>query len=142
MFLFIPFTFGAQNFGHPWKGHESERYYCPNCHNVSCEARKRREFITLCFVPVIPIHWSNEIKCTICNWSKGVNEESLAQMSRDQQQGGQHRPQPDGHPALKNLQAPGSTYPGGAGDGNYQYAAPPSYQPDEPWEAGKAAPKH
>ncbi|AOW01012.1 hypothetical protein B0I72DRAFT_140213 [Yarrowia lipolytica] len=136
MFLFIPFTFGSQNFGHPWKGHESERYYCPNCHNMSCEARKRREFITLCFVPIIPIHWSNEIKCTICNWSKGVNEESLKAMQQDQ---GMNRPQPDGHPALKNLQQPQSSYPGAGSSNNY--AAPPSYQPDEAWEAGKAAPK-
>ncbi|KAK9383080.1 uncharacterized protein V2V93DRAFT_364200 [Kockiozyma suomiensis] len=78
----IPFIFvcGGTNFNGPLKGYEDMRVYCPRCHNNSVMPTKKREFFTLCFVPIVPTNWGCTLQCTICPWNVPTSEKELDQM--------------------------------------------------------------
>ena len=50
-------------------------FYCPNCKNLSVQPIKRKEFITLFFIPVLPIYWGKQLKCPVCNWRQDFSKE-------------------------------------------------------------------
>ncbi|KAK9447781.1 uncharacterized protein V1518DRAFT_420407 [Limtongia smithiae] len=135
------FVCGGTNFNSQLEEFSNFRFYCPkwyvfhlvylengirliviNCtsHNNSVILIKKREFFTFCFVPVIPTDWGNEMHCTICNWSQGVNNEYLATL-RAQSAGGQPQqpqqayarqeaPKVAPPPPVQYAQAPAQTY--------------------------------
>ncbi|KAL6927144.1 hypothetical protein ACO0SA_003434 [Hanseniaspora valbyensis] len=54
-------------------------YYCPNCKNLTVEPIKRKEFITIFFIPVVPLYWGKQLHCTVCNWRQDFSNEQELQ---------------------------------------------------------------
>lgn len=83
MSLFVPLLFGLKDFDKDISSDELPRnLMCPHCHNNSVSPIKRREFFTVWFVPLIPIYWGKQLKCSICNWRQDIKkdeEEKLKQ---------------------------------------------------------------
>ncbi|AQZ18121.1 YBL029C-A [Zygosaccharomyces parabailii] len=82
MFLFIPIICGTHNWDRPYDSNPKHgSLYCPHCHNNSVSPIKRREFFTVWFVPLVPIHWGKQLRCNICNWRQDFsNDSQLNQM--------------------------------------------------------------
>ncbi|CCF59528.1 hypothetical protein KAFR_0H01180 [Kazachstania africana CBS 2517] len=87
MFMFIPIICGVKNWDSPYN--TDPRYtglYCPNCHNLSVEPVKRREFFQIWFIPIVPIYWGKQIRCSICNWRQDFKtDEELNKVVNEQQ---------------------------------------------------------
>ncbi|KAF8448192.1 hypothetical protein BGX38DRAFT_1093311 [Terfezia claveryi] len=75
--MFFFFVCGTQDFSSNLKGYENLRVVCPRCHNNAVIPRKRREFFTFCFIPLIPISWGEELRCTICGYHQDTNKDQL-----------------------------------------------------------------
>lgn len=43
-----------------------------HCHNAAVTAIKRRTFFTFCFIPLVPIKWGKELRCTICQYHQST----------------------------------------------------------------------
>ena len=80
---------GTQDFSSSLKGYENIRVVCPRCHNHNVIARKRRQFFTFCFIPIVPISWGEELRCTICGYNQETNQQQLDGMQQQQVQGQQ-----------------------------------------------------
>jgi len=74
------FTCGSQDFSAKLQGYETLRVVCPHCHNASVVPIKRRTFFTFCFIPIVPIAWGEELRCTICQYHQGTSKQQLAGM--------------------------------------------------------------
>lgn len=86
MFLFIPLVCGVQNFDSNYDNNpEHQGLYCPKCHNFSVVPIKRREFFAFNFIPLIPLHWGKQLRCSICNWRQDFKSESDLQKVVDEQ---------------------------------------------------------
>ncbi|KAI5843886.1 hypothetical protein DFP73DRAFT_478673 [Morchella snyderi] len=82
--MFFFFTCGTQDFSSSLKGYEHIRAKCPRCHNPSVVAIKKRDFFTFCFIPVVPIGWGEELRCSICPYRQATNKEQLMQMQHQE----------------------------------------------------------
>lgn len=51
-------------------------FYCPNCKNLTVAPIKRKEFITVFFIPVFPIYWGKQLHCAVCNWRQDFSTEA------------------------------------------------------------------
>ncbi|KAK9470393.1 uncharacterized protein V1510DRAFT_423150 [Dipodascopsis tothii] len=71
------FVCGATNYNGALKGYEDISLQCPRCHNQSVIAFKKREFFTLCFVPMIPTNYGPYLQCRICTFSQESSLEEL-----------------------------------------------------------------
>ncbi|CCE61456.1 hypothetical protein TPHA_0A03800 [Tetrapisispora phaffii CBS 4417] len=60
----------------PLQPSDYENLYCPNCHNYSARPIKRRQFFTVWFIPILPVYWGKQVKCTICNWRQDFKDEA------------------------------------------------------------------
>ncbi|KAF8462046.1 hypothetical protein BDZ91DRAFT_772742 [Kalaharituber pfeilii] len=78
--MFFFFVCGTQDFSSNLHGYENLRVVCSRCHNNAVVARKRRQFFTFCFIPIIPISWGEELRCTICNYHQDTNKDQLNSM--------------------------------------------------------------
>ncbi|KAF8243522.1 hypothetical protein K440DRAFT_589525 [Wilcoxina mikolae CBS 423.85] len=79
--MFFFFTCGSQDLSSGLSGYEQLRVVCPNCHNASVTPIKRRTFFTFCFIPIFPIAWGKELRCSICNYHQSTTTEQLNQMA-------------------------------------------------------------
>ncbi|KAA8910798.1 hypothetical protein FN846DRAFT_774804 [Sphaerosporella brunnea] len=70
--MFFFFTCGTQDFSGNINGYEHLKVICPNCHNAAVVPIKRRTFFTFCFIPLVPIHWGKELRCTICQYHQAT----------------------------------------------------------------------
>ncbi|CUS12050.1 unnamed protein product [Tuber aestivum] len=95
--MFFFFVCGTQDFSGALKGFEHIRVVCPRCHNSSVVAIKRRNFFTFCFIPIVPISWGEELRCSICQYHQSTNKGQLTSM---QSQGAPAAP-PQSHPQYK-----------------------------------------
>ncbi|EDO17023.1 hypothetical protein Kpol_1065p39 [Vanderwaltozyma polyspora DSM 70294] len=80
MFLFLPIVCGISHYDSnykPKKGNMDRKappitdfthIYCPKCRNYSAKPVKRRDFFSVFFVPILPVYFGKQIRCTICNW--------------------------------------------------------------------------
>lgn len=86
MCLFIPVVSGRMNFDEDFDNDPRHRgLYCPKCHNMSVTAIKRREFIAVYWVPLVPVRWGQQLKCTICKWKKNFKkDDDLDKIAEDQ----------------------------------------------------------
>ena len=79
MFLFI----GGAAPGNPKMWRMLKQEYCPHCHNYSnWILEKRRQNITLFFIPVISYRTDYLYYCPICHYSKGIDKETFEQKIR------------------------------------------------------------
>lgn len=47
---------------------------------------KRKEFISIWFIPVFPIYWGKQLRCPICNWRQDFkNTDQLDKVVNEQQ---------------------------------------------------------
>ncbi|CEP24611.1 unnamed protein product [Cyberlindnera jadinii] len=74
--MFMFFLFGTKNFTSHMDGYPNN-LQCPNCHNNSVEPVKEKEFISVWFVPIIPIYWGKQLKCRICSWTQDLKKGDL-----------------------------------------------------------------
>lgn len=65
-----------QDFDKPIEGYPAN-LICPNCHNPSVVPIKRKEFICIWFVPMIPVYWGKQLKCNICTWRQDIKTQDL-----------------------------------------------------------------
>ncbi|QLL32888.1 hypothetical protein HG536_0D04100 [Torulaspora globosa] len=83
-FFCIPIVCGVTQWD---KQYDPQVYsiYCPNCHNYSVGPVKRREFISIWFIPLFPIYWGNQLRCPICQWRQDFkSREQLDRVVREQ----------------------------------------------------------
>lgn len=77
MFLFIPIFCGKQNYDSTYDSNpQHNSLYCPKCHNNSVSPIKRKEFFALYFIPIIPLYWGKQLRCSICDWRQDFKNES------------------------------------------------------------------
>ena len=86
MFLFIPLICGMRNFDRNYDSNpEHQGLYCPKCHNFGVTPIKRREFFAFYFVPIVPVYWCKQLKCSICNWRQDFKtDEDLQRVVEEQ----------------------------------------------------------
>lgn len=85
MFLFIPIICGTKDFNSAYDNNPKHTgLYCPNCHNNSVTPIKRKEFFTFYFIPLVPVHWGKQLRCSICNWRQDFT--SAAELDKVVQQ--------------------------------------------------------
>jgi len=67
-------TFGTHNFQNQLQGYEGVTAQCHNCGNWSARCQTSWEWITICFLPVIPLslHKYSEVACPICNFKQDL----------------------------------------------------------------------
>ncbi|CAB4253099.1 similar to Saccharomyces cerevisiae YBL029C-A Protein of unknown function [Maudiozyma barnettii] len=71
MFLFIPLICGTREFNSAYDNKpEHVGLYCPHCHNNSVAAVKSKEFFTFYYIPLVPVHWGKQLRCSICSWKQ------------------------------------------------------------------------
>ncbi|KAI5812777.1 hypothetical protein BZA77DRAFT_323257 [Pyronema omphalodes] len=75
--MFFFFTCGSTDMSSGLKGYETLNVVCPHCHNAAVQPIKRRTFFTFCFIPVFPIAWGKELKCSICGYRQSTTTEQL-----------------------------------------------------------------
>ncbi|CAR29620.1 hypothetical protein ZYGR_0AD03030 [Zygosaccharomyces rouxii] len=82
MFLCIPIVCGTHDWNKPYDNNPKHAgLFCPHCHNNSVSPIKRREFFTVWFIPLIPLHWGKQLHCNICGWRQDFsNDAQLQQM--------------------------------------------------------------
>ncbi|AET41259.1 uncharacterized protein Ecym_7439 [Eremothecium cymbalariae DBVPG len=84
----LPLFFGKRDWDKPYRKDPEGRYghvYCPNCRNFSVGPVCRREFVTLCMVPLIPLYWGQQLRCGVCNWRQDFkNTEQLEKVLVEQ----------------------------------------------------------
>ncbi|CEP63821.1 uncharacterized protein LALA0_S09e03268g [Lachancea lanzarotensis] len=84
---FVPIVCGKKDWDKQYD--QSTQYsslYCPNCHNFNVHPVKRREFISIWFIPVFPIFIGKQLVCPTCNWRQDFkNDEQLQKVVREQQ---------------------------------------------------------
>ncbi|CDR46464.1 CYFA0S23e01244g1_1 [Cyberlindnera fabianii] len=73
---FVPLICGTNNYDSNLSEYPSD-LQCPNCHNNSVHAIKRREFFTIWFIPLVPMYWGKQLACTICTWRQDVSTSDL-----------------------------------------------------------------
>lgn len=85
-FFCLPVVCGTRQWDRPYDSNpQLNSIYCPNCHNNSVGPVKRREFITIWFVPLFPIYWGKQLRCPICQWRQDFkNREQLDKVLREQ----------------------------------------------------------
>ncbi|KAK9481214.1 hypothetical protein V1514DRAFT_323251 [Lipomyces japonicus] len=70
---------GGKKFNKNLKEIENLRLHCPRCQNNSVMAIKKREFFTLCFVPVLPTSYGEYLQCDKCLWNhKSTRQQILS----------------------------------------------------------------
>lgn len=71
MFLFIPLICGTREFNSAYDNNPQHvGLYCPHCHNYSVAPVKSKEFFTVYYVPLVPVHWGKQLRCSICSWKQ------------------------------------------------------------------------
>ncbi|KAM0797801.1 hypothetical protein BDR22DRAFT_861596 [Usnea florida] len=67
-------TFGTHQFTSPLEGYEGVTAQCHNCGNWSAHCISTWSWITICFLPVIPLslHKYKEVACPICNFMQDL----------------------------------------------------------------------
>lgn len=85
-FFCLPIVCGTRQWDKPYDPDPRlNSIYCPNCHNNSVGPVKRREFITLWFIPLFPIYWGKQLRCPICQWRQDFkNREQLQKVVNEQ----------------------------------------------------------
>ncbi|SCW03689.1 LAFE_0G16050g1_1 [Lachancea fermentati] len=83
---FVPIICGKRDWDVEYaQSQEYNAIYCPNCHNYKVRPVKRREFITIWFIPVMPFFWGKQLVCPICNWRQDFkSDEQLKKVLREQ----------------------------------------------------------
>ncbi|CCD22698.1 uncharacterized protein NDAI_0A05430 [Naumovozyma dairenensis CBS 421] len=86
MFFLIPFVCGINHYDKEYDNNPNHKsIYCPNCHNFSVRPIKRREFVSLWWVPIVPLYWGKQLHCPICNWRQDFkNDEQLQKILVEQ----------------------------------------------------------
>ncbi|QLG70381.1 hypothetical protein HG535_0A03200 [Zygotorulaspora mrakii] len=86
-FVCIPIICGVKQWDTPYANDPKlNAIYCPNCHNRSVGPVKRKEFISIWFIPLFPIYWGKQLRCPICNWRQDFkNKAQLEKVLREQQ---------------------------------------------------------
>ncbi|OWB75846.1 hypothetical protein B5S31_g5892 [[Candida] boidinii] len=59
------------------------RFYCPHCHNVSMKLVKHLEFISIFFIPILPVYYKKELKCEICRYSKELGKDEIKRIEKE-----------------------------------------------------------
>lgn len=72
----------AQAFNSDMDGGVPHNLYCPHCHNNSVQPIKHKRFVTVFFVPIVPIRWCKQLKCQICNYTRDVSRKALSEMKQ------------------------------------------------------------
>ncbi|KAH8824836.1 hypothetical protein DL96DRAFT_1611018 [Flagelloscypha sp. PMI_526] len=72
-FFFLPFIFGCKDTISP-EGEQQPRF-CPRCNNASVGRAKKRQWLELCFVPVVPMSTKHVWFCSICQWRVPSNQQ-------------------------------------------------------------------
>ncbi|AMD18720.1 HBL182Wp [Eremothecium sinecaudum] len=78
MFICLPLFIGKREWVKPYAGNEAGRYnelYCPSCRSYSVYPVKKREFVTVLFVPIIPLYWGNQLCCRVCRWNQDFDSQ-------------------------------------------------------------------
>lgn len=67
-------TFGTHQFTSQLEGYEGVTAQCHNCGNWSAHCISTWSWITICFIPVIPLsfHKRKEVACPICNFMQDL----------------------------------------------------------------------
>ncbi len=76
MFIFV----GGAAPGKPERWRLLKVEYCPHCHNYShWILEKRKQNLTLFFIPVLPIKTEYLYYCPICGYNKEIDKETFEQ---------------------------------------------------------------
>ncbi|KAH3903146.1 uncharacterized protein SCDLUD_000759 [Saccharomycodes ludwigii] len=74
---FVPIIFGKKDWDNEYDlGPKYKNFYCPNCHNYCVKPVKRREFISIWFIPIFPMYFGKQLMCPICNWRQDFKDQS------------------------------------------------------------------
>ncbi|CAG59077.1 uncharacterized protein GVI51_F03817 [Nakaseomyces glabratus] len=85
MFLFIPLVCGLNSWDKPYTKVQTAPLYCPHCHNYSVQPVKRRQFFSVWFIPLVPLHVGKQLHCNICNWRQDFHsKEQLEKVIAEQ----------------------------------------------------------
>ncbi|CAK3944636.1 Hypothetical predicted protein [Lecanosticta acicola] len=65
---------GAHTFQSLLKGYENITVQCQNCGNFSGKIKKRWEWFTVCFLPIIPFSLKpyHDVSCDICRFNQDI----------------------------------------------------------------------
>ncbi|KZF22116.1 hypothetical protein L228DRAFT_261335 [Xylona heveae TC161] len=98
--MFFCITFGTQEFKSPLKGYEHITTRCLNCNNWRAYCIKDWEWITICFIPILPLsfHPYKEVECQICHFRQDLRDRPDIEAQR-QQGPGQIQMTPQAPPA-------------------------------------------
>ncbi|KAF8606468.1 hypothetical protein BDV93DRAFT_520769 [Ceratobasidium sp. AG-I] len=106
---------------------------CPRCNNVSVFGAKKRTWIEICFVPLIPMKSSRIWNCSICQWHVDQDQPNgYAPPLPGPPQGGPspyYQPNYGPPPGQQQWGPPPNSYQGGPGGGQPGYYQQPSYGP-------------
>lgn len=107
-------TFGTHDFTKQLEGYEGVTAQCHNCGNWSAHCISRWPWITVCFIPVIPLafHKHQEVACPICNFMQDLGNRPDVQSQ---------------HPGAGNMMQG----PGGGAPPQQEFQPPQGYQPPQ-----------
>ncbi|AAS52863.1 AER182Wp [Eremothecium gossypii ATCC 10895] len=86
MFFCLPVWFGKRSWDRAYgdEGHYSG-LYCPRCQSFAVSPVKRREFVTLLWVPFVPLYWGNQLRCAACGWRQDFKSQAQLEKVRAEQ---------------------------------------------------------
>jgi ribosomal protein S27E len=121
------FVFGEQKYRRSLAGYDNLRVRCYNCGNWNAHVIKTHPFITLCWIPVIPLSFKGEVDvhCNTCGWDQAIEQRQDVQAQRGSGGQGQAQAPVPGQGPVPGQDVPlqdqgqGHAKPQGAGPARY-----------------------
>ncbi|KZV75774.1 hypothetical protein PENSPDRAFT_35820 [Peniophora sp. CONT] len=66
VFICLPILFGCQT--HMRQEGDPAARICPRCNNAGVIQTRKRTWVTLCFVPIVPLKAGHHWLCGVCRW--------------------------------------------------------------------------